>query len=685
MYQDGAVNLAIDNLAEQTLFRIGVHKNTGNAFSSLIGTGFPIKDTALLLMNPTIHKITRSNSPSKIIEKLDETIVEKLNEIITLDPLGKKMVEELIGAEQVVTDRNWKKVLQNLGFGEKILSREDLIAAAKGEKIDARTELTIYLLYRNAHMIGESIFRVSKLLNPLRTLPVTPKEIDKYSQTVVIDDNDPEKAEKERQMGILQKVFSQVNWESLQQIDKLPKETLNEYAQRIKNIKFDVKLNRNFAFDAPNLLNSTPHLASALRAFKEGERIVNTQFHIHSSGARNTVKYIFSKLKMDSFSDLDGYHLRDEIGKYVMGSLFYDKLKAIGEKAVTGRKTSLISISAFNQQVVDQLSAVKKWNRTKAEEDPTYKFNRLVESMNIEKVGRWYRIRVAGTAGNSLDDVVDLRQDFEALAKLELVERGNKWQVNEVEIPPLRSQIQEDLVAFLMLNTGFRYSTTSFASYIPYYLYAKEDTKYAETLGNFVNNVNGLRTKMQDHLVLSLAIKLADSIQGAPSTKNKEKDVVYQSGKTSDGIYYDMSMKNPNPKEGNEKEFPLFMASSSRRFTREGIPLDTYDHTVYYRITDTNRDRVYYRRVGQKVSDAYYVSFKGVTEKRAFDITDVIDPYIKDVRVYNTAQNKFESYEQLELNQVIQLVNFNDPSRQDTRKAKVVSGMKISKGEETPK
>lgn len=681
MYQDAAVNLAIDNLAEQTLFRIGVHKNTGNAFSALLGTGFPLKDTSLLLMNPVIHKVTRENSPSRIVEKLDDLIVAKLNEVITLDPLGKKMVDELIGAEQVVTDRNWAKVVKNLGLGEKVLRREDLIAAVKGEKLDARTELAILLFYRNAHMIGESIFRVSRLLNPLRTLPVTPKDIDKYSQVTVIEDNDPEKAEKERQMGTVQRVFSQVNWESLRQIDRYTDETLAEYSNRVQGIKFDVKLNRNFAFQAPELMNKLPHLASALRTFKEGERLVNTKFLIHSAGAREIVKYIHSKIKLDTFADLDGYQYREEIGKYVMGSVFFDKLKAMGEMAHKGRATRLTSISAFNQQVVDQLTAVKQWNRDKAADSSVYKFNRLVESMAIDKVGRWYSIRVAGTAGNSLDDVVELQQDFSALSKLELTKVGNRWEVREVEVAPIRSEIQENLIAFLMLNTGFKYSTTSFASYIPYHLYAEWDKKYVESLDAFVNNKKNLRTKLQDHLVLSLAINFADSIQSTPSKGNKDKDIVYQTGQTSDGIFYDMSIKNLAPKENDDKNFPLFLASSSRRFSSDGTPLASYDHNVYYRITDTDRDRVYYRKVGNKISEAYYTNFD-VENKDPFTIESVIDPFVQDVNVYSTSQDTFESYKELEKGQIIQLVNYNDPTRQDARKVVITKISAIPKKEE---
>lgn len=96
-YQDGLVNLAIDNLNEQTLSKLGVNLQTGNAFSALLGMGFPLKDAVLLM----------KTAPSLAISK--DRPFDKVSYI-----------------RQYRKERDIRK-------GNRVLNRDDLILAATGQ------------------------------------------------------------------------------------------------------------------------------------------------------------------------------------------------------------------------------------------------------------------------------------------------------------------------------------------------------------------------------------------------------------------------------------------------------------------------------------------------------------------------------------------------------------------------
>lgn len=151
LYLDALVNLAIDNINEQTLFKLGINNATGNLYGTLIGLGFPVKDATLLIKAPLIQKLSKGQSTWRIAEVLEEEMssIQKAKDI----------------------DPNY------------VLSQADLVEFVQG-KGSPQVNYSALQIASKAAKVGVGLFDLSQMLNVMRRYPSDALGIENMYQRV---------------------------------------------------------------------------------------------------------------------------------------------------------------------------------------------------------------------------------------------------------------------------------------------------------------------------------------------------------------------------------------------------------------------------------------------------------------------------------------------------------------------
>lgn len=391
MNQDALINLAIDNLKEQTLLRIGITESNGNAYSALLSLGMPKEDVSLLFLGEDIKKLSREHNANFIAGQTNLRIRELIAEYD-----GEEGIRKLEASKSV------NDYLETLELP--ILSREDLIKIATGKITksteDVKLKIAALVLFKKSLQIGDSLKNMSSMLNVLRTLPVTPEDIDKWYTT-------------------RDKVFKIKNENQLFSYSYFKGMSLNNFASFIgkagRNV--DIKVQDGFAYIVPNLLNNHKHITTAIRTFTEATNFYRENFYIHSKEMDQFIHGL--EVDFNKYARVDKYDLREEIGKILLSTTQYEDIVTIPsiKRGLSG--TTKTSIAALNEATALLIGEAQKLDSKLAKSIPGYKRNRFISQLITNRYKNNWSIRMAGMSNVETPDIIDMRGAFERLGQFE--------------------------------------------------------------------------------------------------------------------------------------------------------------------------------------------------------------------------------------------------------------------------
>lgn len=629
MYQDGAVNLAIDNLKEQTLSKLGVNPLTGNAFSALVGLGFPIKMATLIMLNPQLKQIVEKS----IIEGGDHRLAVNLEKAIT---------EYNTAQDMPVLD-----IINNNSY---TLSKADLETLAKGGEVADEVALAALGIFYKALKIGDSVRDLSGVLNVIRTIPTNFEDILKFNKSL---------------NGIMD-IRSVQNLKSMS-ADGYTK--IQDYVQRLETESDNVKFKPSFAFRAPNFLKKNPHIAATLSSYFQALQIVQDNLTIYSKDVQDFITNIELPLNRFGARDVDQNVLTQELSKFIISSTIFNRLIKVSPLLNKRRKIFRTNIASFNAKFTETLSKLKKVDLIRSKEIEGHATNRFVQSLVTDASQGYPRIRMSGGTNLENVDIIELRADFIDLGKYTLDALGNPvYNPNIIPNTEVANELQQMFIDYIILATGFRLSSTSYSTIIPEAMYLELDNEYSARL-DMLKRSPEFRQKVKPILEISLAIKYASELQRPSTAPVKGPDGNY-AGKDGD-IYYDRKYAT-NPKstqEQNDKAFPKYVASYF-----PDLETNSKKYYVYVRISGTNQPYVYYRLIGKKRNDAYLANLEGYTNSNPRDnwsIETKFNPKVRDVQVFNIENKTMRTNQEVAKGEVVMIHSYDDLTRMNARMVEV--------------
>lgn len=631
MYQDGAVNLAIDNLKEQTLSKLNITPLTGNAFSALLGIGFPLKAATLVLLNPELKAILTKSMIQGGDRALRTNLIKAIEE---LHPAQKLDIQGLIDTYNTP------------------LSKKDLETIAKDpSKASVDVRIGALLIFYKAMTIGDSVKNLSGVLNVIRTFPTNVEDIEKYNRDI-------------------NSIFTYSELKDISTPAVSGMTVLKDYLKDHKSGNYNFR--ESFAFIAPNFMSKNPHIAVSLEAYFQAYKIAQENLLLQSENVQGFVRSLEIPLNQFGAKDIRSLQLTEELSKFLISSTVYERLASVSPWLNPRRELFKTNIASFNAKFMEMITALKKKDLLRASEgaDQGVRPNRFIQSLVIDHGLGYPRVRMAGGTGMENVDIIDFRADFIELAHYSLTEMGgvviNPDAVLDEETP---NEIQQMFIDYIVLSTGFRLSSTSYSLVIPEAMYKNIDAEYVKKL-EMLESSPEFRQKVKPLLELSLAIRYGDELQKPTGKPTKDSEDSY-SGRDG-AIFYDRKYAtDPDAKnKENEKSFPKFIKYS---FLDEVT--ERWTSTIYVRISGTDQPFVYYRRVGKKRNDAYFVDLTGFedpTTMKAWNLYDKFNPEIRDVQIFSMTKSNVRTNLTLPIGEIVNLVAYDDLTRSAAKKAEIV-------------
>lgn len=603
-YQDGLVNLAIDNLNEQTLSKLGVNLQTGNAFVALLGLGFPLKD-AVLLMKTELAELISKNRPFDKVAYL--SAYKKQNDL------------------RVTT---------------KVLSTKDLEkAATKGLDLskseDREIQAGIVDILVKAFTMGNSAFKLSRVLKTIRTVPGTPEKL--YQWLDAVED-----------------VFGSVPYELSRGIRKYNSPTELREAHK-SNVKTN-PVSNSFAYDIPNLLPSTPHVLSSIRSTLILKQVAQSAIFKLSDNHREFAKSILKSMEFKGFG-LDKITIEDiieELEHFLFASLNPERIKEVKDYQYRQRKTRLTHFSAFANYLADKITKAMEVEKALQLLDKTYVINQFLENLVINRRNGIVNIRLANAISPDAADVAAIRHGFDRLPQ----------------------DMQEDLITYLIIATGFKLSATSFAPYVDEAKYVSKDKVFSEASEKFATSVE-MRDMYTSPFRVALAFKYADKLPYFNKNQRKYMKYANDTGGYESGVYYDMKMDQAEMPE-ELRTFPEFVAIINWPNEEAGRHWKEYE--VYRRINKPVKDSlrpIFYQKIGRKTFDGYYV------DPTTYSIANNLPSDIRRVFVYDL-DNPFtfnkKVFDRLREDQEVLFASYDDPMGVRSYRATIVAKHKVDLG-----
>mgnify|MGYP000424559086 CR=1 FL=1 len=563
-YLDAAVNLAIDNLNEMILPKLGINTFTGNAWASMVALGMNIIDTLLVIKNPLVQKIgtTGYARPNIAIPQLQaETLTEVLQEFLSTEDFT-KLEDTLSTKGNISKITELKKILDTIFvsdndlLGEVGLTSEHLELIAKGDdkaledlvaqqnpvakrpqyqSVEATNKVVVGILkfkalelFQQAYKLGEASMALSDMLNVIRINPGTPEKMDKFDESFnkIFDDSEfeelpkdateEERAEHQKKMeGMIQTVGSETY--------AAEDETPSEYEKKVSKLAMKLRVKDSFPFKIPELLKQAPHIARAIAATKFTQEKIAEILPKFRDSVKEYAQEVSADLDFLGFglNRVTYVDILDELEHFLIASLFSEQMKS--EPLLKSSKASFTNVTAFNKRLVMKLDKLKRadeiaYNNRK---NAGYVRNRFLNSLHIDSKKYIVRIRMANYITPSIGDIALLKDDFNKL-------RDFRETVNEKGIvtgysydpDPSRpyTSAQRDLLTFAVVNSGFKFSSTSYAGYVEPDLYKDVDKAFTTLFDKFSKD-SDMRAQSKEIFQRALAFRKANMLRALPKSK----------------------------------------------------------------------------------------------------------------------------------------------------------------------
>lgn len=239
---------------------------------------------------------------------------------------------------------------------------------------------------------------------------------------------------------------------------------------------------------------------------------------------------------------------------------------------------------------------------------------------------------------------------------------------------------------YAVLNTGFRFGSTSYTTYLPEEYYIEMDRTYDSLLWKFVKGDKSkeMQAELRDMISNALAFKYVEQLpqpqhEGSYLKRIEvRQDGFYNtySGKTASGEYFHAKYKNVvfGDEPMSEAELASNMKMASKVFpkytqirvtvrdpqTGEPVP-NKYLYDVYYRITpddNLNDPYIYYQRMGRAVNTGHFV------KNAPYSNSTIFNPKVRPIFMSGILPgNTFISREKIEVGEVVRAVLYDDPLR----------------------
>lgn len=416
-------------------------------------------------------------------------------------------------------------------------------------------------------------------------------------------------------------------------------------AHKAKQVK--TESSGDYAFVAPNFLASTPHVLSAIKSVYFLDNLLKNSILKLSDGHSEFAKHIKETMQFREFGldRIEEGDIIEELEHFLFSSLFLEDLDNVEDYQFRNRKTRLTRFSAFANRLADQLDAAIKEERQKQYADRTYKMNEFLENLVVNRNGGIINIRLASSVSPDAADIAGIRKGFDALP----------------------TNLQEDLVTYLVISTGFKLTSTSYAPYVDETNFKRMDSEFLELSKKFASSAT-LRNKYKDAFKVALAFKYADKL---PYFNKKQRDSIIWASKTDgfeNGIYYDFKIhqEDLDPKD---REYPQFIGVV--RFPNESEGRTWKEYEVYRRINDYVNEKVevvYYQKIGRKTFDGFYVDPETFSFENNLP-ADIARVFVYDLKSPFTFNQKVAS--RLKPGQIVMITSFDDPMGVLAYRAKV--------------
>lgn len=582
---DALVNVAIDNVKDQYLPSLNATTDTANALAALISLGFPARDAILLLNQPIIKLITKSNTPitGKTIAERAETLSRAIR---------KKLGESGYDSNLVLSYKDLMFMLRE--------------GAENYEDMDTKQLNIAYQMlsvFDKARRLGDDIRDMAVMLNLIREQPVTFDQIEEVIE--VVDSIGT-------MVGDVDRVYN-----------NLHKKTLKEYRKELSESNIGMVTKSNFGFQIPMFFKQNPHVVSSIRIMYYLKDLVEKRFYIHSPRFRNFIDELNLPLRLDaSNAGRSRTMLRREAFRYLMTQALEEDFRDVTHSVMRGfgKPLTFYGVDGWSQKFIDTVSKVQQAVSNYAAENPDFKGNFFLDSISRERYGIRHTLRLANATSLEFEDIYELQQDFELLRYVDVAPDG-KVTVNFGTGELAQSynpqtgytKFQEDFVTYAALNYGFNYAVSNYAGVLPAKVFLPLDKQFQAVLKRFKSDSkyrDAIRYHMKYELLRENADKITtyinknkygitleegeEAVRQEITIKGKTVKVSDRAGSvTIDGkkIYYDRAYTNPV--KADERTFDD--ATKFPNFITGGSLENPY---VLRRISNTLNDKVYYQRLG---------------------------------------------------------------------------------------
>jgi hypothetical protein len=368
------------------------------------------------------------------------------------------------------------------------------------------------------------------------------------------------------------------------------------------NGKLVLTPNESFSFVSTNILQSAPHLESAVRLLSKTVQLIEDRFIIHSKDMQkfaDTIDSVYSE-RIDSFTT--NSRIRRTFARYILAStpMVMERLAEVKPKTITvntgekgsKRTTTLSGQRVFNDEVANNVQKLQLHEAKTAVFGASNYFLKHISTPTSENGTKVIKFR--SSIGLSPEDIGKIVIGFRELSKYYIDEQG---EVRIVDVPMnFISPIQKDLVIYALLNLGLENMSSSFAAYLPPSMFEAAVNYYVRTLNNLIDSNN--LPKHRDHFNLYYNLANSKSLVKPDYTLEEKSPKGTKHGMEmidQRPVYYNIKYNVDNESDPTKKHsFPLFIKETYNK-----------DTTVYIKVYQTeDNKKVYYQRVG-KIKDVY--------------------------------------------------------------------------------
>ena len=460
--------------------------------------------------------------------------------------------------------------------------------------------------YKKAENIGSELSKYSKMMNTLKEIPNQKEELDKLSK--ITDD-----------------------------ISK-------------------------GLFNTPNLFDNLPHLRSAVAISEYVKDTYETRFFRYNKWLAERLSHVFrvNKTELDSDYVVNNQKRVDEFIKFVTNSVDWDP-QFNGFEYEPERETQygekLYGERAFEERIIESVKVMQK--------DPNTKNNLLVASLSVQPFGYGNKIIALDSASLDYVDAIDLEKAFEELQDVEIRD-GKAVRVMNPKIDKDGfSELQRDMMRYVVLVGGLTHTKISFEKAIPIKLKVRWYRAYEDYMNELISDGEKLNNVI-DLFELEYAIAHPEGINTIDFNTIKSKSSLVEPGYFADLIVQlpveqkinnIVKIKNGTRKDGSEKS------------------------TIYVKVDNINNNIGEHRfqKVGVSSNRHRYAHKPTKNKATEYNRLDAFDASVRNIRVKDINSKEIEAYDEVEAGEIISVTSYGDFGRQNKKYYKVRSVTKGTK------